>query len=225
MKKWLFFQRQPLHGILLLALCGGLWLSSRIPAFRITHSSYITVGIVVVVSAISALLHQLYVLIFWRLELGFSVITRVFGKSGFTIYSIGFVALLTARLVSIVCSAALNGGTLNLGLPIRLILVGIIGVLNIWGLYSVLRYFGVLRAFGQDHFDPTIRKKGLVRGGAYRYTRNVMYLFILPLFCVPGLLWGSIVATFLGLFHYISVWIHYYCTELPDMALLYGQSD
>ncbi|UCF98391.1 MAG: hypothetical protein JSV89_02385 [Spirochaetaceae bacterium] len=225
MKRWHFFLRQPLHGILLLALCAGLWLSSRLPAFRVTHGSLITVGAIVVVSAIIGVLHQLWVLVFWRLELGFSAISRCFGNSGFTIYSIGFVALLTARLASIVTSAALNGGTLAVSLPIRLILAGIIAILNIWGLYSVLRYFGILRAFGLDHFDPSIRKKGLVKGGAYRYTRNVMYLFVLPVFFAPGLLWGSLAATLLGVFHFFTVWIHYYCTELPDMALLYSESE
>ena len=105
----------------------------------------------------------------------------------------------------------------------RLIPVAIIAVINLWGVYSVVRYFGVQRALGLDHFDPSIRLKGLVRRGAYRYIRNVMYLIILPVFCLPGLLWGSVAATLLGVFHYAYVWVHYYCTELPDMAVIYGE--
>ena len=51
-----------------------------------------------------------------------------------------------------------------------------------------------------------------------------MYLIVLPVFCVPGLLWGSVAATALGVFHYLYVWVHYYCTELPDMTVIYGDS-
>jgi hypothetical protein len=224
MKNWHFFLRQPLHVILLLLLCGGLWLAGLIPGFRISHSSNITVGMVVVLSAVIGVLHQMWVLIFWRLELGSSAISRTFGDAGFVIYWIGFVFFITARLASIIYLAPLNSGTLAVPLVIRLILVGIIAVLNIWGLYSVFRYFGVRRAFGLDHFDPSVRHEGLVKGGAYRYTRNVMYLIVLPVFCVPGLLWGSGASTVLGVFHYIYVWVHYYCTELPDMAAIYGDS-
>ena len=52
MKKWNFFLRQPLHLVLLLLLCGGLWLAGLIPGFRISHSWNITVGTVVVVSVV-----------------------------------------------------------------------------------------------------------------------------------------------------------------------------
>lgn len=48
---------------------------------------------------------------------------------------------------------------------IRLILVGITAVLNIWGMYLVFRYFGGRRVY---------------------------------------------------------VWVHYHCTELPDMVVIYG---
>jgi hypothetical protein len=51
-----------------------------------------------------------------------------------------------------------------------------------------------------------------------------MYLIVLPVFCVPGLLWGSVASTVLAVFHYLYVWIHYYCTELPDMTVIYGDS-
>ncbi len=166
MKRWHFFRRQPRHLLLLLALCGGLWLASLIPGFLISHDIYITVGAVVVMSIAIGAAHQLWVLVFWRLELGSSAITRRFGNWGFKIYSLGFVLLVTARTASIFYLAPINGGTLPLPLAIRLLLVGIIAVLNAWGIYSVIRYFGIRRAFGLDHFNASIRLKGLVKEGA-----------------------------------------------------------
>ena len=145
-----------------------------------------------------------------------------FGPSGFVIYCVGFVLLITARLISIVYLAPLNSGTLTVPFEVRIVLVGIIAVLNVWGMYSVVRYFGLRRAFGLDHFDTSVRHKGLVKGGAYRYIRNVMYLLVLPVFFVPALLWGSVASLILGVFQYIYVWVHYYCTELPDMSVIYG---
>ena len=33
----------------------------------------------------------------------------------------------------------------------------------------------------------------------------------------------SLSSTLVGVFHWLFVWAHYYCTELPDMAEIYGQ--
>jgi hypothetical protein len=223
MKHWHLFRRQGLHLLWLLTLCAGLWLASFLHGFRVSHGWSVTIGQAAAVSVALGALHHLWVLVFWRLELRSKTISRRLGKAGFPIFSIGFVILIGARFVSVAYLAILNGGTLALALSARLILVGIIGVLNVWGIYSVLRYFGIRRAFGLDHFDRSVARKGLVRGGAYRYMKNVMYLIILPAFCVPGLLWGSLASTLVGVFHWLFVWAHYYCTELPDMAEIYGR--
>ena len=222
MVRWHFFVRQPLHLILLVALCGGLWLSSLTPGFQVSHSWNISVPAVVVVSVVAGALHHLWVLVFWRLELGFSAVSRRLGRWGFILYSAGFVVLITARFVSVLYLAPLNGGTLPIPTGIRLAAVGIIAVFNAWGMYSVLRFFGVRRAFGLDHFDASVRQSGLVKRGAYRYCGNVMYLMIVPAFLVPCLLWGSVASLACGLFHCLFVWAHYLCTERPDMALIYG---
>jgi len=54
MRKWHFFVRQPLHLILLLILCGGLWLAGLVPGFRVSHSPNVTVGTVMAASVIYA---------------------------------------------------------------------------------------------------------------------------------------------------------------------------
>jgi hypothetical protein len=225
MKEWSFWVRQPLHLIFLLVLCGGLLLASLTPGFAVSQSWGIRIAPVVVVSVIVGVCHHLWILVFWRLELGSSSVTRFFGDSGFVIHASGFVLLILARFSSIVYLAPLNGGTLGVPLWLRLVVVGVLAALNIWGVYSVLRYFGVRRVFGLDHFDPSVRSTGLVQRGAYRYTRNVIYLLVVPGLFIPGLLWGSVASLAAAAFHFGFVWAHYYCTELPDMAVIYGRSD
>ena len=88
--------------------------------------------------------------------------------------------------------------------------------------YSVARYFTFRRALGIDHFDPSYRTKPLERRGIFRFTRNGMYTFGLLVVWLPGLYAASKAALLAALFHHASIWVHYACTELPDMRRLYG---
>jgi hypothetical protein len=132
-RRWSFFTRQLLH--LFLVLYGGLWLASLIPVSRISHAGGITVGLIGRVSVFTGVVHQLWVPVFRRLELGSSAVSRRFGGWGSRVYSVGFVLLITARIASIVYLAPLNRGTLALPFGIRILLVWIIVVLNLLGMY------------------------------------------------------------------------------------------
>jgi protein-S-isoprenylcysteine O-methyltransferase Ste14 len=104
------------------------------------------------------------------------------------------------------------------GLSILFWLVGL------YVFYSILRYFTLRRAMGVDHFDPSYRGAGLVRKGIFRYTSNAMYTFGLLFLWIPGLLFSSKAALAVALFSHVYVWVHYYCTEKPDMKRIYGAS-
>jgi len=78
------------------------------------------------------------------------------------------------------------------------------------------------RALGIDHFDPAWRSAPFVRQGIFRFTRNGMYVYGFLLMWVPGLWWGSAAALAVALFNHLYIWVHYYATELPDMARIYG---
>jgi hypothetical protein len=222
MRRWHFWVRQPLHLILLAILAGGVWVALRIPGARVSRSVAIPVEAAATASVIVGVVHQLWVLLFWRLELGSSAVSRRLSGSGFVVFAAGFVFLFASRFASLFVVAPLNSETIAVPFLYRLIPVGTLAALGFWGLHSVFRHFGMRRALGLDHFDPSIRRGGLVRGGAYRLTRNVMSVLVIPLFFLPGLLWASVASTILGAFHYLAVWAHYYCTELPDMEVMYG---
>lgn len=87
---------------------------------------------------------------------------------------------------------------------------------------SIERYFGVKRALGADHFREEYRKMPLVKKGAFKYSSNAMYTYAFLLMWAVALLTGSQAALALALFQHAYIWVHVYCTEAPDMQLIYG---
>jgi len=87
--------------------------------------------------------------------------------------------------------------------------------------YSLVRYFGLKRALGIDHFDPGYREKPLVRKGIFKYVNNSMYIFGLLILWLPGLLLASKAALLAALFGHVYIWVHYFTVELPDMRYIY----
>ena len=100
----------------------------------------------------------------------------------------------------------------------------VIAIPTIYLFYSVSRYFGYRRALGIDHFDPSYREKPFIRRGIFRLTRNGMYTFGFGAVWLPGLLWGSQAALLSAAFSHLYIWVHYFCTELPDMRRIYPKA-
>ena len=87
----------------------------------------------------------------------------------------------------------------------------------------MVRYFGVKRALGADHFDPgQYRDLPMVKEGIYKYTGNGMYIYGFFLLWVPGVLLASPAALLAAAFNHLYIWVHYYTTEKPDMDFIYG---
>ena len=170
-----------------------------------------------------AILHQVYVLIVWRLELYYSLISQIFGKSGFTIYAIGFSIMFILRLLFIIALAISSKNSIYIDPFISFTLVILMLLIVIYLMYSVLRYFGFKRAYGIDHFDGSFREKSFVKEGIFRFSNNAMYKFGLLVLWIPGLLLSSKIALIAALFQHVYIWIHYYCTELPDIKHIYGK--
>ena len=89
--------------------------------------------------------------------------------------------------------------------------------------WSIEKYFGVPRALGGDHFRQSYREMALVKEGAFRYNSNAMYLFAFLLFWSIALFTGSRAALAAALFQHAYIWVHMYCTEAPDMQVIYGK--
>ena len=169
------------------------------------------------------IIHQFYVWFVWRSELHYSLISRWFGKqSGFTYYSVGFSILFAFRLLTIIALAISNQNSINLNPVIAGTLALAAMIPAVYLFYSVHRYFGLKRAYGIDHFEKRYRSVPFVNQGIFRFTKNGMYLFGFLVFWVPGLLLSSRAALLAALFNHIYIWVHYYCTELPDIRDIYG---
>ena len=131
---------------------------------------------------------------------------------------------------------------LLLARPITLILVGwsdtvlitgfdtlesLIGLLllapaHLWALHSTVVHFTLPRALGGDHFRDAYANLPLVDKGLFEFTQNGMYgVAFLGLWGI-AFLFGSWNALVVALFHHAYIWVHYYCTEKPDMEWIYG---
>ena len=179
--------------------CTWLWLSVAVP-----------------------ILHQVYVWFAWRGQLKYSLISRIFGESGFKVYTITFTVLFVSRLIFIILLSLSNKNSIALSSGFSYALSTVFTLLSGYLFYSVRTYFGFKRAFGIDHFDDSYRHLPFVREGIFKYTSNAMYTFGFLILWVPGLVFYSKAALLAAGFNHIYIWVHYYTTELPDIRYIYG---
>lgn len=214
-------ERQLLHLLCLGVLLGLTWPLVRLDTVRV-GSLWVETPTLFGAAVGVAVVHQVYVWAVWRLELHHDWVTSRWPDSGFRAFSVGFAVLGLGRLVFITWLALANRQTLRLPEPTGWILAGLCLGLSAYCFYSVHRYFGFDRAVGLDHFDPAVRHLPLVEEGVFRYTSNGMYTVGFLVLWVPGLLAGSAAAVLAAAFHHAYIWVHYYCTEGPDMREIYG---
>ena len=169
-----------------------------------------------------AIAHQVLVWFCWRTQLHLSLLSRLLGDNGFTVYAVLFSILGIARVVAVFILAIANRNTFPMDLTVLRILAILMAIPAVYLFYSVKRYFGFKRAFGIDHFDPSYRSMPFVKRGIFRFTSNGMYTFGFFLLWVPGLWYASIAALCVALFNHLYIWVHYYSTELPDIRRIYG---
>jgi len=168
------------------------------------------------------ILHQVYVWFAWRGQLKYALISRIFGESGFKIYTIGFTVLFASRLIFIILLSLSNRDSIALSPGFSYALSIIFTLLSGYLFYSVRTYFGFKRAFGIDHFDESYRHLPFVREGIFKFTSNAMYTFGFLILWVPGLIFYSKAALLAACFNHFYIWVHYYTTELPDIRFIYG---
>jgi hypothetical protein len=217
-----FFRRQQWHGAALLvlvplawafaakALNTGAWLG--IPD---TTWFWLALGV--------AIVHQVVVWVVWRSQLGWAIFSKLFGQYDLLAWGLLFMPLLLARPMLVVGLAIANRGSLDLPRPLAVGLGLALLIPAIYTLWSVARYFGIPRAIGGDHFRSHYRTMPLVRDGAFAWSSNAMYAFAFLGLWSIALLIGSQAALAMALFQHAYIWVHLYCTEAPDMDLLYGQ--
>lgn len=166
--------------------------------------------------------HQAYVWLVWRLQLHFRLPQRLLGHAALPVYGAGFMVLFGSRILALIGLAVADAGSLSAPKSLLDLLAVVLAVPTAYLMYSVIRYFGLRRALGADHFEAAYRTMPMVKQGIYRYTDNGMYAFGFLGLYIPGLAWASGLALWVALFSHAYVWVHYYCTEVPDMRAIYG---
>ena len=94
----------------------------------------------------------------------------------------------------------------------------------VWLMVSIARWFGFAHALGADHFFEEHRRVGICRQGIFRYVPNPMYTVGFLIIWAPALALASQAALLLAAFNHAYIWVHYHCTEKPDMRRIYSLS-
>ncbi|MDR2845375.1 MAG: phosphatidylethanolamine N-methyltransferase family protein [Puniceicoccales bacterium] len=216
------FKRQLFHYLALALLLGGVFALS---GGKMLSGRFLSVPthIWLLIAIATPIVHQFYVWACWRAELYHKTISRTFGQTtGFCFYAVGFAILFGLRLLTIIALAASNLGTLPIDPFLGVAIVIVLAVPSLYLVYSVLRYFGLKRAFGIDHFDAAYRKVPFVKKGIFRFSNNAMYVYGFLILWIPGFLGLSVAALLVAAFSHTYIWVHYYCTKLPDIRVVYG---
>jgi hypothetical protein len=172
-----------------------------------------------------AITHQIVGWFVFRTQLIFSLFSRLFGKCDMIVWGAIFFPLLLLRpLLTIALGIADNGSLDQLRGP-QIVFGVILLIPAVYTGWSIERYFGVPRALGGDHFRQQYQEIPLVKEGAFKYSSNAMYAFAFLLFWAIALFTGSRAALAAALFQHAYIWVHMYCTEDPDMRVIYGKTN
>jgi len=219
-----FFKGQAVHFLLLLALVGCVCtladfgqLASR-QLFGGSGTTWFLLALSV------PIVHQVFVWLAWRSELCYGFLTKWLGSNAFLAYRIVFFVLFLSRPFTLVLLATADHDTLAIPVLVRIVLCTILALPAAYTFYSVVRYFGLARASGADHFDEAYRHMPMVQKGMFRYSSNAMYTYAFLIFWVIGIACASWASLVVAAFSHAYIWVHYFCTERPDMDLLYGKS-
>ncbi|WOD41138.1 methyltransferase [Nodosilinea sp. E11] len=215
------FHGQLQHGLLVLVLVPG---AIALAEPGLTGGSWLGVidrqwayGLIAV-----AVIHQVLVWLLWRLQICFGTLSRWLGRADLMVWGLVFFPLLMARPLLTAAVAASSAGTLAIPLWAAMPLAALLLGPALYTFWSVQRYFGLLRAAGGDHFRACYWTMPLVHQGAFRYSDNAMYSFGFLALWAIALGGRSQAALALALFQHAYIWVHMYCTEAPDLALIYG---
>ena len=166
------------------------------------------------------LIHQAYVWICWRSELCWQSISNSIGFKGYVII---FFILIISRLSAIVLCFVDYGSLYKPGWLAWMLSI-ILFIPGAYTMYSVKKYFGFLRAAGADHFDPKYKDMPFENRGIFKWSPNAMYVFAIGIPFSFAVATGSQSMFVVAIYTYISIWLHYFCTEREDFKVIYGKN-
>lgn len=190
-------------------VCAGSWLG-------ISTAAWFYAGLGVAVA------HQVWVVTWWRLEFHRGACSRALGARAFRIYAVGFAVLAFGRIGTVLGTSVANAHTLPIPAAVAWTVAGIMILPLIWLMVSMHLYFGFDHALGADHFYEEHRSRGLCRRGIFRYVPNSMYTVGFLILWAPAIASASRAGLLLAAFNQVYIWVHYFCTEKPDMRRIYS---
>ena len=194
------------------ALDGSFWLG-------ITDSTWFYAIILLVI------VHQILGWFVFRTQLVFSLFSRLFGNRDLVVWGSLFFPLFVLRPMLMIALGLADFRSFGYLYPLQILLGLVLLIPVVYVGWSIERYFGVARALGGDHFRQQYREMPLVKEGAFKYSSNAMYTFAFLLFWAIALLTGSRAALAAALFQHAYIWVHLYCTEAPDMQVIYCSNE
>jgi len=215
------FEKQTQHYLLLITLLLGVYFLATGDVLAgelwgISSQTWLWIAVVIPV------LHQVTVALLWRVELYHRNMTEWFGDKAFAVFKVIFSILFIGRPITLILLGISNTGTLMLNPTFAYALALLLFFPFAYTMYSVFHYFGIDRAYGIDHFDPSYRDKPFVKQGMFKYTDNAMYKFGFLILWVIALVFLSKAALLVAAFSHLYIWVHFYFTELPDIRYIYG---
>ena len=133
-----------------------------------------------------------------------------------------FFTLFSGRFISVFWLAYVDKGSLKLPFYPQMVFTFLALVPGLYAIYSVKRYFGMVRAAGADHFDESYRNMPFVKEGIFRFTGNAMYVYAFLIFWSFAIGFNSILALIIAAFSHVYIWVLFYSTEKPDMDFIYS---
>ena len=216
------FKKQGQHYVLLIVLLTGVYflatgdvLSGQL--WGISTQAWLWIAVA------TPVLHQIIVVLIWRAELYHHKMTDWFGNRAFSVYKVIFTILFVGRPITVILVGISNGDTLGWNSTLAYTLAIVLFIPAAYTFYSVFNYFGMDRAYGEDHFKPDeYRNKPFVKQGMFKYTDNAMYKFAFLVLWALALVCLSKAALLVAAFNHLYIWVHFYFTELPDIRHIYG---
>lgn len=215
-------ERQGLHALAWVVLGALLYQVTGTSPGADEAIAGLSVRIWVASSWILAGLSQAWMAAFWRLELHGGAVSARLGDLGFPLLRAGYAVLFPLRFLPLIPISLATAGTGSLSPTTRITLVVASTPLILWTVRDALVHFGLDRLSGSDHFFPEDRGGRKETRGIHRYLANAMYTVGTLALFHPGLVTGSTLGLWVAAFHYAFVWVHYWCTEAPDLEILYG---
>ena len=214
-----FFKNQIWHlgGIFFL-----FYISTQFVGLESNTNTFLEVGALgwFMIAISIPIIHQAYVWICWRSELCWKSISNTIGFKGYVII---FFILIISRLSAIVLCFVDYGSLYTPGW-LAWVLALILFFPGVYTIYSVKKYFGFLRAAGADHFDKKYGTIPFENRGIFKWSPNAMYVFAIAIPFAFAIATGSQSMFVVAVYTYISIWLHYFCTEKEDFKVIYGNN-